>query len=211
VSKLLSRARVTHLREPQRTRRARPSLGERGREAFLGPRTGRFGERRRSGEPAGSPRGAGGGSSARDTSGGRILIVDDETAIRLVCRLNLQTAGFETLEAGDGESALSLARAERPDLILLDIMLPEVDGWGVAAELAAGPETRDIPFLFMTARSDRIDESRGHEAGAVGYITKPFDPAVMAETVRTVLERARRGESDAMRREWERALRYGDD
>jgi DNA-binding response OmpR family regulator len=142
----------------------------------------------------------------RGTSAGRILIVDDETAIRLICRLNLQNAGFDTLEAGDGESALALARAERPDLILLDIMLPEVDGWRVAEELAAKPETREIPIVFLTARSDRVDQARGHEKGGVGYITKPFDPVGLTATVKTVVERARRGEQEAMRREWEQSL-----
>ena len=66
-----------------------------------------------------------------------------------MCRLNLQTAGFDTLEAEDGAAALALARAERPDLILLDIMLPEVDGWRVAEELAQKPETQEIPILFL--------------------------------------------------------------
>ncbi len=144
--------------------------------------------------------------SPRGTTEGRILIVDDETPIRLICRLNLRSAGFDTLEAGDGASALALARAERPDLILLDIMLPEVDGWSVAKELSATEETRDIPILFLSARSDTTDQLRGHETGGVGYITKPFDPLSMTNTVRTVLERARRGESDALRREWQRSI-----
>jgi DNA-binding response OmpR family regulator len=123
-----------------------------------------------------------------------------------VCRLNLQTAGFDTLEAEDGAAALALARAERPDLILLDIMLPEVDGWRVAEELAAKPETQEIPILFLSARSDRADESRGHALGGVGYIMKPFDPLALAETVRTALERSRRGEREQMRAEWARTL-----
>jgi DNA-binding response OmpR family regulator len=149
------------------------------------------------------------GSSGRPsgTSIGRVLVVDDENAIRLVCRLNLQTAGFETLEAGDGATALELVRAERPDLILLDIMLPDVDGWTVAEELAADTATREIPILFLTARSERADMSRGHQLGGVGYVTKPFEPVALTETVTTVIERARRGELEAMRREWEEALR----
>jgi DNA-binding response OmpR family regulator len=132
--------------------------------------------------------------------------VDDETAIRLICRLNLRSAGFDTLEASDGVSALALARAERPDLILLDIMLPELDGWSVAEELAANDETREIPILFLSARSESGDQRRGHATGAVGYITKPFDPLEMTNTVREVLERIRRGERDEMRLEWERAM-----
>jgi DNA-binding response OmpR family regulator len=131
-----------------------------------------------------------------------VLVVDDEASIRLICRVNLGTLGFETLEAADGQGALALARAEKPDLILLDIMLPDVEGWRVAEELAASPETRDIPVLFITARAHPADELRGHGAGGIGHITKPFDPAELAETVRTIVERVRRGERQAMRDEW---------
>lgn len=144
---------------------------------------------------------------ARSTSSGRILVVDDEKSIRLICRLNLQTAGFDTLEAGDGVTALELARAERPDLVLLDVMLPEVDGWAVAEQLAADPKTREILILFLTARSELTDMSHGHEVGGIGYVTKPFDPVALTDTVAEVLQRARRGELEAMRREWEEALR----
>jgi two-component system OmpR family response regulator len=143
---------------------------------------------------------------ARGTTEGRILVVDDEAAIRLVCRLNLRSAGFDTLEASDGAEAIALARAERPDLILLDIMLPEVDGWRVAEELAAMDETREIPVLFLSARSDAADQLRGYERGGVGYITKPFDPQELADTVRNVLERVRGAERDALRDEWHRSI-----
>ena len=85
-------------------------------------------------------------------------------------------------------------------------MLPEVDGWSVAEELGANEETRDIPIVFLSARSDNQDQVRGHETGGVGYITKPFDPLAMTETVRTVLQRSRDGERDALRREWQRSL-----
>jgi CheY-like chemotaxis protein len=140
------------------------------------------------------------------TGEGRILVVDDESAIRLICRVNLESAGFETLEAGDGETAFSLALSERPDLILLDIMLPGIDGLEVAERLAAATETRQIPIIFLTARSTTPDELRGHEAGGVAYIAKPFDPTSLTETVAAVLTRTRRGERDELRREWERSL-----
>jgi CheY-like chemotaxis protein len=142
----------------------------------------------------------------RASNGGRILVVDDESALRLVCRVNLDSVGFDVLEAGDGETALSLARTEAPDLILLDVMLPGLDGWEVAEKLAELPETREIPIVFVTARSEVPDELRGHAAGGVGYIAKPFDPAALSQTVSTVLERVRRGERDDVRREWERSL-----
>jgi CheY-like chemotaxis protein len=186
------------------TRRQRPRLDARRRET-PGPRNGGLNDPWRPqelGERFHSVK----RPDARGTTEGRILIVDDETAIRLICRLNLRSAGFDTLEASDGASAIALARAERPDLILLDIMLPEVDGWKVAEELAANDETREIPVLFLSARSDVADQVRGHEKGGVGYITKPFDPATMTTIVRDVLERARRGERDAMRREWQQSI-----
>lgn len=200
----MSRARVTDIEPPRRLRRHRPRFGAFRREAPLAHRSG-LGEAwgpRELGERFHSSKGPGGSS----TTEGRILIVDDETSIRLICRLNLRSVGFDTLEASDGASALALARAERPDLILLDIMLPEVDGWRVAEELMEDDETRDIPVLFLSARSDSSDQVRGYEKGGVGYITKPFDPMAMTDTVRQVLERARRGERDAMRREWQRTL-----
>jgi DNA-binding response OmpR family regulator len=140
--------------------------------------------------------------ASRSTAEPRILIVDDESAIRLVCRVNLDSAGFETIEAEDGETALALARSERPDLILLDVMLPGLDGWEVAAKLRELPETRDIPILFLTARSATADEVYGHAVGGIGYISKPFDPEALTARVKATLKRVRRGERDQMRREW---------
>jgi DNA-binding response OmpR family regulator len=146
--------------------------------------------------------------ASRTTFDESVLIVDDESAIRLICRLNLSSSGFATFEASDGDDAVAIARAERPDLILLDVMLPVKDGWQVAEELAALEETRDIPILFLSARSDRNDESRGYELGGVGYITKPFDPNEMIDRVRQVLARVRRGERDELRDEWRNRIRH---
>jgi DNA-binding response OmpR family regulator len=147
-----------------------------------------------------------GGGERLESGAGVVLVVDDEPAIRLVCRLNLQTAGFETIEAPDGETALELARSEQPDLILLDIMLPKSDGFTVAQELLSDPETREIPIVFITARSDAKDQLRGYEAGGVAFVTKPFDPVLLPETVLTTIERVRRGEREALRREWRETL-----
>lgn len=199
----MSRSRATEVELPRRPRRTRPRLDARRRDT----------PRRRDGwDEAWLPRAHGErfqatrDPGARGTTEGRILVVDDESAIRLVCRLNLSNAGFDTLEASDGASAVALARAERPDLILLDVMLPDLDGWGVAEELAQNDETREIPILFLSARSESGDQRRGHAAGGVGYITKPFDPLAMTNTVRDVLERIRRGEREAIRREWKRLM-----
>ena len=143
---------------------------------------------------------------AGSTSEGRILVVDDEASIRLICRVNLDASGFEVLEAEDGETALSIARSEQPDLILLDVMLPGIDGWEVAEELSAKAETRDIPIVFITARSATPDELRSHAVGGVAYIGKPFDPGLLSETVTRVVQRIRRGERDQLRSEWEQML-----
>lgn len=143
---------------------------------------------------------------SRSTGEPRILIVDDESAIRLVCRVNLDSAGFETIEAEDGETALAMARSEQPDLILLDVMLPVLDGWEVAAKLREMPETRDIPIVFLTARSTTTDEVHGHAVGGLGYISKPFDPEALTAMVTATLQRVRRGERDQIRREWGRSI-----
>lgn len=139
-----------------------------------------------------------------------MLIVDDEAAIRLICRINLRDAGLEIVEAADGETGLSLARAQRPDLILLDIMLPGMDGWDIAEALAADSKTAEIPILFLSARLDEEDQLRAYEAGAVGYITKPFDPAELAGAVESILERLARGEREALRKEWHASLHLDD-
>ena len=87
-------------------------------------------------------------------------------------------------------------------------MLPGMDGWGVAEQLAAAPETREIPIVFLSARSDRTDENRGHDLGGVGYITKPFDPIELTDRVRDVIERVRRGERSELRREWQDRIHH---
>lgn len=131
-----------------------------------------------------------------------MLVVDDEDAIRFICRVNLGDAGLHTLEAADGETGLLLARSERPDIILLDIMLPGMDGWRVAEELAADSTTAEIPILFLSARSEQADQVRAYEAGGIAYVTKPFDPIVLGETVSAALERVARGERETLREEW---------
>jgi CheY-like chemotaxis protein len=149
--------------------------------------------------------------TARAAGQPRVLVVDDETAIRLLCRINLGLAGMEVLEATDGAAGLAAARRERPDLILLDVMMPDVDGWELARELGRDESTRDIPIVFLTARAERVDELRGYEAGAVGYVTKPFDPIWLGNFLHDVIERVERGEGDALRAERLRQLRAAEE
>ena len=130
-----------------------------------------------------------------------ILVVDDEGSIRTICRVNLESDGLAVIEAADGQDALDAVRRQRPELVLLDVMMPRVDGWHVAAELAADPATRDIPVVFLSARASREDKTRAQELGAVGYIVKPFDPVELSGAVREVLDRIRRGEREQLNRE----------
>ena len=131
----------------------------------------------------------------------RVLVIDDEAPIRLLCRVNLEAEGMEVLEAADGPSGLATARAERPDVILLDVMMPGLDGWRVAEELLDDESTQSIPIVFLTARAELRDRARGIDLGGVDYVTKPFNPVELAPLVRSLLARVTAGERDDVRRE----------
>jgi DNA-binding response OmpR family regulator len=136
----------------------------------------------------------------------RVLVADDEPPIRLLCQVNLTVAGIDVLQAADGEEALALARDESPNLILLDLMMPRLDGWTVAEELRANERTSEIPIVFLTARATTADRSRAESLGALGYVLKPFDPVGLAPLVFEVASRCGRGESEDLRRERPREL-----
>ena len=131
----------------------------------------------------------------------RVLVIDDEAPIRLLCRVNLEAEGIEVLEAADGPSGLEKARTEIPDVVLLDVMMPGLDGWRVAEELLDDSRTESIPIVFLTARAELRDRARGIDLGGVDYVTKPFNPVELAPLVRDLLERVAAGERDALRRE----------
>jgi DNA-binding response OmpR family regulator len=131
----------------------------------------------------------------------RVLVIDDEAPIRLLCRVNLEAEGMSVLEAGDGPNGLEKARAEAPDVILLDVMMPGLDGWRVAEELLDDPRTAAIPIVFLTARAELRDRARGIDLGGVDYVTKPFNPVELAPLVRNLLGRVTRGERDTLRHE----------
>jgi DNA-binding response OmpR family regulator len=131
----------------------------------------------------------------------RVLVIDDEPPIRLLCRVNLEAEQMTVLEAADGPSGLELAKQEQPDVILLDVMMPGLDGWRVAERLLEDERTSDIPIIFLTARAEFRDRARGLDIGGIEYITKPFNPIELAPTVRELLERIEQGERDELRRE----------
>jgi DNA-binding response OmpR family regulator len=131
----------------------------------------------------------------------RVLVIDDEAPIRLLCRVNLEAAGIEVSEAEDGKSGLEAARAEQPDVILLDVMMPGMDGWQVFDQLLQDESTSKIPIVFLTARAELRDQARGLELGGVDYVTKPFNPLNLAPLIEDLLERVERGEEHELRRE----------
>jgi DNA-binding response OmpR family regulator len=131
----------------------------------------------------------------------RVLVIDDEEAIRLLCRVNLEAEGMSVDEAADGRTGLERARTGSPDVILLDVMMPGLDGWQVAEELVGDERTRQIPIVFLTARADFRDRERGLEAGGIAYLTKPFNPVELARLIDDLLARLARGEAAEVRRE----------
>ena len=131
----------------------------------------------------------------------KVLVIDDEAPIRLLCRVNLEAEGMDVVEAADGPAGLEKAREERPDVILLDVMMPGLDGWHVAERLLEDPATSGIPIVFLTARAEFRDRARGLDLGGVDYITKPFNPLELAPIVNDLLERLQRGEREQLRRE----------
>jgi CheY-like chemotaxis protein len=119
---------------------------------------------------------------------GRVLVVDDEPDVLLLCRLNLQQRGHEMLEASEGPSALELARERRPDVIVLDLMLPGMNGFEVLETLRRDEATAGIPVLVLTAKSLRADRDRSSGLGAAAFLTKPFLPDDLCELVEALAE-----------------------
>jgi len=135
----------------------------------------------------------------------RVLIIDDEAPIRLLCRVNLEAEGMEVIEASDGKSGIEKARNEarneRPDVILLDVMMPRLDGWDVAEVLVRDELTKQMPIIFLTARAEVRDRARGLDIGGIEYITKPFNPLELAPLIEALMERIRRDGIDLLRSE----------
>ena len=119
----------------------------------------------------------------------RILVVEDDEDNRRIVVKVLTTAGHRTLEAPDGQTAITLARQEHPDLIIMDLALPGMDGWEASRRLKADPKTADIPIIALTAFAMRGDEERAREAGCDGYLSKPCRPQTIRDAVQRFLER----------------------
>jgi len=114
----------------------------------------------------------------------RILVVDDEKDIRTLLEQVLQHAGYEVETAGNGREALEALERSLPDLVLLDIMMPEVDGWEVARHVKTKQKSKDVPVVFLTVRNQAVDKIVGTEVvGVDDYITKPFDLKVLLERI----------------------------
>ena len=123
-------------------------------------------------------------------AGRKILVVDDEQAVRTLCGACIQHAlgnDYEVLEAEDGEQALASAEQDDPDLILLDIMMPGVDGFEVCRRLKASPSTKDIPVVFLTALGQEKDVEKGLALGGDGYVIKPFNAVALAAQITELL------------------------
>lgn len=116
-----------------------------------------------------------------------VLVVDDEEDVVVLCRVNLEFEGYEVIEAVDGEDALVKAREHRPDVVLLDVMLPGRDGWEVLAAIKADPDLHDTPVVLLTARMLDDDQIRGWSSGAADYVTKPFSPLTLSQVLQDVL------------------------
>jgi CheY-like chemotaxis protein len=113
----------------------------------------------------------------------RVLLVEDEPDIMLIARAALKRAGLNVITATDGVAALTAVASDRPDLILLDWMMPELDGFETCARLKADPATHDIPVVFLTAKTDESARAKCLELGALGCIPKPFDPLALGGQV----------------------------
>jgi CheY-like chemotaxis protein len=117
----------------------------------------------------------------------RILICDDDPAILRVLQVNLEVEGYTTLLAHHGEEALEVAARENPDLIILDIMMPRLDGYQTCERLKNDEMLKDIPVVFLSAKAQQSDIDKGKTYGVADYLTKPFDPDVLVETIERLL------------------------
>ena len=122
----------------------------------------------------------------------KILIADDEKDARNLVRFTFERRGFEVVEATNGIEAVTLARQELPDLVLLDVMMPGISGYQVSRELKKGETTKEIPIIFLSAKGQTYEVAQGLEAGAVAYVIKPFSPKELVAQVEEILQKHQR-------------------
>jgi DNA-binding response OmpR family regulator len=127
--------------------------------------------------------------SAGEGRAPRVLVADDDEDILSLVAFRLERSGFEVLKAIDGEEALRLAIEEIPDLAILDVMMPRLDGYEVTRQMRANEKTRRIPVILLTARAQEDDVAAGFEAGADDYVKKPFSPQELGARVQAILDR----------------------
>lgn len=120
----------------------------------------------------------------------KILVVEDDSDILNLLTYNLQSAGFDVLAVGDGHEGLTLARQHSPDLVVLDLMIPGLDGLEVCKELKRSKDTAGVPVIILTARGDEVDRIVGLELGADDYVVKPFSPRELVLRIRAILRRS---------------------
>jgi len=130
---------------------------------------------------------------------GKILVVDDEIYIVHILDFSLGIEGYEVMTALDGEQALAKVAQDKPDLIVLDIMMPKLDGYETCKALKSNPETKDIPVILLSAKGRNVDQKVGFEVGADDYITKPFSPRKLVERINAILGQTSRTGSDVAR------------
>jgi two-component system, OmpR family, alkaline phosphatase synthesis response regulator PhoP len=118
----------------------------------------------------------------------KILLVEDEKDMAYAVALQLESKGYEVITASDGREGLDKARAKKPNLIILDLMLPKIDGYKVCRMLKFDNKYKDIPIILFTARAQDADKKTGKEVGADAYITKPFEPSVLLDKIRELLK-----------------------
>jgi CheY-like chemotaxis protein len=117
----------------------------------------------------------------------KILIADDDPIIIKLLQVNLEMEGYDVVTAHDGQDAVEKAGKEVPDLVILDIMMPRMDGWAARQALLGNPDLKEIPVIFLSARAQQADLRKGYEADVAEYITKPFDPVDLLDVVHRVL------------------------
>ncbi len=122
---------------------------------------------------------------------GKVLVVDDEINITQILEFSIGAEGYEVISASNGEEAIEKARSEQPDLIILDIMMPRIDGYEACRILKANPVTKNIPVLLLTAKGRDIDKRLGYEVGATDYIVKPFSPNKLIDRIHKLLSYAK--------------------